>query len=326
MMDDPKVSVIVPIYQCEQYLHRCVDSILSQTHRNLEIILVDDGSPDISGSICDAYARKDARIQVIHQKNAGVSSARNAGLDASTGAWLAFVDGDDWIEPDMVEYLLGLARKWDADLVQCGLDIENSAAEPYFSVIKNGVRSMSKDDWLHLDNSNGNKLYRREAVEQVRFQPGLAIGEDLDFNLSAVERSRVIVLSSEPKYHYVQHEESACHTRPTVERLLQYRSVVCNALTRCADCPLESDYLLYELLRYDLHIASQGVCYQLDGFEEVGAVVRAEIIKYRTFIGEHPYFTRKERVKFTVVSRLWPVYRILLPVWKRIGGYIRRSV
>ena len=95
------VSVIVAVYNIEEYLPRCVDSILAQTYRNLEIILVDDGSKDQSGSICDSYAEKDRRIKVIHKKNGGLSDARNAGMDAATGEYIGFVDGDDWIEPDM---------------------------------------------------------------------------------------------------------------------------------------------------------------------------------------------------------------------------------
>ena len=94
------ISVIVPVYKVEQYLPQCVESILNQTYRNLELILVDDGSPDGCGKICDAYAEKDSRVRVIHKKNGGLSDARNAGLNAASGDYLSFIDGDDWIEPD----------------------------------------------------------------------------------------------------------------------------------------------------------------------------------------------------------------------------------
>ena len=100
------VSVVVPVYNVEAYIARCIESILSQTHRNLELILVDDGSLDHSGAICDAYAEKDSRILVIHQENAGVSKARNAGIDQAKGEYLSFVDSDDWIEPDHIQSLL----------------------------------------------------------------------------------------------------------------------------------------------------------------------------------------------------------------------------
>lgn len=104
------ISVIVPVYNAEKYLDRCVESIVAQTYKNLEIILVDDGSTDNSPAICDAWAKKDSRIRVIHKKNGGVSSARNAGLDACTGDYIGFADADDWMEPDMYEVLIGNAK------------------------------------------------------------------------------------------------------------------------------------------------------------------------------------------------------------------------
>lgn len=117
----PLISVIVPIYKVEQYLNRCVQSIVDQTYKNLEIILVDDGSPDNSPAMCDAWAEKDDRVQVVHKKNGGVSSARNAGLDAANGAYIGFVDGDDYIEPDMYAQLLQAIQKDSSDMAVCGI-------------------------------------------------------------------------------------------------------------------------------------------------------------------------------------------------------------
>ena len=112
------ISVIIPVYKAEEYLERCVDSVLAQTYSNLEIILVDDGSPDNSGQICDRYAEKDSRVKVIHKKNGGVSSARNAGLDVATGEFVAFVDSDDFIAPDMYEKLM-VSLSSGSDLSMC---------------------------------------------------------------------------------------------------------------------------------------------------------------------------------------------------------------
>ena len=109
--DKPLISVVVPVYKTEAYLRQCVDSLLMQTYPNLEIILVDDGSPDGSGAVCDQYARRDARICVIHQKNGGVSAARNAGVQVATGQYIAFVDSDDWVDPDYVKTLFQAAER-----------------------------------------------------------------------------------------------------------------------------------------------------------------------------------------------------------------------
>ena len=114
------ISIIVPAYNVEAYLVRCVESILNQTHGNLEIILINDGSKDSSGMICDAFAEKDSRIHVIHQENKGVSAARNAGLDIASGDWIGFVDSDDWIEPDMFEKLLNAAVESGKLVAVCG--------------------------------------------------------------------------------------------------------------------------------------------------------------------------------------------------------------
>ena len=120
MEHNPLISVIVPVYNVAEYLSRCVDSILAQSYGNLQIILVNDGSSDDSGRICEEYAKKDTRIQVIHQKNGGLSSARNAGLDVSSGQYVGFVDSDDWIEPEMYEEMLALMERNAAQLVCAG--------------------------------------------------------------------------------------------------------------------------------------------------------------------------------------------------------------
>ena len=115
------ISVIIPIYNVEAYLDECVQSILSQTHKQLEIILVDDGSPDGCPAMCDAWAEKDSRIRVIHKENGGLSDARNVGIDAATGDYIAFVDSDDWIVPEMYEKMLAALKKENADICACNI-------------------------------------------------------------------------------------------------------------------------------------------------------------------------------------------------------------
>ena len=112
-----KVSIIVPVYNIENYIRVCVESILAQTYESFELILVDDGSKDNSGILCDEYAAIDSRVKVIHKENGGVSSARNTGLQQAKGKWIMYVDGDDWIEPDMIESLIETAKATEADLV-----------------------------------------------------------------------------------------------------------------------------------------------------------------------------------------------------------------
>ena len=186
-MDNPKISVIVPVYKVEKYLDRCVESIVNQTYKNLEIILVDDGSPDNCPAICDAWANKDERIKVIHKENGGVSSARNRGIDAATGDYIGFVDSDDWIEPDMYELLADNAKKYDADISRCGYFVD---WPDHIAQVGNGGILLYEDierrcEMLrsyHLVSALWNKIYRRELFEEERLDESLRITEDWQIN------------------------------------------------------------------------------------------------------------------------------------------------
>ena len=124
MEGNTKISVIIPIYKAEKFLDKCIGSVVGQTYENLEIILVDDGSPDNCPAICDSWAEKDSRIKVVHKENGGLSSARNAGLDVVTGEYFGFIDSDDWIEKDFFEFLITNALKENADISRCGLYLD----------------------------------------------------------------------------------------------------------------------------------------------------------------------------------------------------------
>lgn len=187
------VSVIVPVYQSERYLERCLESILGQTYGNLEVILVDDGASDRSPAICDEYTARDSRVQVIHKENGGVSSARNAGLDAMTGDYLLLVDADDYIRRDMAEDLLRAAERGNADLVICGFefvfedgrpsDIRQTDREFYGTRAEfAGSHLLEFYDKLMMNTQN-NKLYSIPMLRKnrVRYDEALSINEDLLF-------------------------------------------------------------------------------------------------------------------------------------------------
>ncbi len=212
----PLISIIIPVYGAEKYLPACLDSVLAQTYRNLEIILIDDGSPDNSGKICDDYAARDSRIRVIHQKNAGVSAARNAGLDAVSGGYIGFVDADDYIKPDMYETLYKRLQECGADIVQCGhcrvsldgtviLEVETRQA-----VLdrKGAMKELLVGD-IHY--SDWDKLYRRELFEGIRFDVHISYGEDLLLNYQILKRCEHVALLKGAYYFYVQNPLSASY-------------------------------------------------------------------------------------------------------------------
>ena len=163
-----KISIIVPIYNIEKYLPRCLESILAQTYKNIEVILVDDGSVDNSGMIADTYARNDQRIIVIHQVNKGVSAARNAGLDLATGDYIGFVDGDDYIEPDMYEILMRIIDEQQVDIAHCGYQMVYPSRIDYYYNTRE-KQKMNREEGVFellkgrkIEPGLWNKLYKAE--------------------------------------------------------------------------------------------------------------------------------------------------------------------
>lgn len=229
-VDSPKISVIVPVYKVEPYLRKCLDSIINQTYQNLEVILVDDGSPDNCGSICDEYAARDGRIRVIHKENGGVSSARNAGLDIATGVWVAWVDPDDWIEGDMLQYLLEGALSCRADIAICGMrKIGESGPLAFYYQEK---RILDREQALRelLENKNMtlsccDKLTRRALWEGLRFSD-LKIGEDLLAMGRLMDRADIVVCLPEIKYNYLTRSESALTDGSLEGRLDCWRAAI----------------------------------------------------------------------------------------------------
>lgn len=224
MPNQPLVSVIVPIYGIERYIGLCIESILNQTYTNLEIILVDDGSPDRCGEICDLYARKDSRIRVIHKPNGGLVSARKAGLLASHGAYIGYVDGDDWIGPGFYSALVTLAVISDADLVAAGQSRDLFSKSAHFlHTIPPGLYEGQRLEQLQREMlSHGafyrpgittyvwNKLFRREVLlqPQLAVDERITIGEDGAVTYPALMNCRRVYVADNCAYHYRQREDS----------------------------------------------------------------------------------------------------------------------
>ncbi|MCR5761409.1 MAG: glycosyltransferase [Sphaerochaetaceae bacterium] len=213
------ISVIVPIYKVEKYLSKCIDSILNQTYANLEIILVDDGSPDNCGKICDDYAVQDNRIKVIHQKNGGVSKARNNGVKASTGSFISFVDSDDWIENDYIESLYLKINKDDVDLAICGYKSINAKQNNNIKIAHRQDARFSNIQVLKADSKNTTyghiatwaKMYRRRLFDYVAFPDG-KICEDLFTYYKFIYYSREIEIINKPLYNYMAFRDGSIMT------------------------------------------------------------------------------------------------------------------
>lgn len=216
-MNHPLISVILPVYNVERYIHKCVDSILAQSYKNLEIILVDDGSTDNSGKICDEYALKDSRIKIIHKLNGGVCSARNQGLDIAKGDFIAFVDPDDYLLTDMYYNLIAIIQMEKADIVVCkqqDIGENGTSVNVKFPSNTNFVYKEYYDwfkDLIEYDSLDvlWNKLFNRRILEKHRFDTDLVRAEDLNFLLDVTKDNYNIVLYPHVFYCYIKHKNSA---------------------------------------------------------------------------------------------------------------------
>lgn len=220
------ISIIVPVYNVEKYLSKCVESIQRQTYRNIEIILVDDGSPDHCPEICDRFAKEDSRIKVIHKKNGGLSDARNAGLEAANGAYLAFVDSDDYISNDMIEKMYCRILRDRSDMAICNIDFvdENGNSINRNTIQAKNVTVEEPQFWRELRANYiycvvaWNKLYVKKLFEDVQYDVG-KLHEDEFILHKLVSKCERISFLSEKMYFYLQREQSIMNSKYTVERM-----------------------------------------------------------------------------------------------------------
>lgn len=290
----PELSILVPVYKVEKYLPKCIDSILAQTFQDYELILIDDGSPDRCGQICDEYAAKDSRITVIHQENKGVSAARNAGLELARGEYIGFVDSDDWIDPEMYETMLGKAKEADLDLVICGLkNISETGKHIRSYLLGSGV--YSKDELLkslfrtpnELSGGCVNKVFRRAAIQSVRFREGVSIAEDWLYLFTCYTFCSSAYKLSAPLYNIVERHNSA--TRE-------------NELASSSDILLggkASLHLLHLARRYSRDLESAALNKYLDD-----CIRFAQIIRKRSSETKQPCRWTLFKIKLLIIRQL----------------------
>ena len=226
----PEISVVVPVYKAEAYISRCIDSILSQTFSDFELILVDDGSPDRSGAICDEYARKDPRIQVIHKQNGGVSSARNAGLDVAQGKWITFVDSDDYVLETFLEDLYDIRF----DVIITGHVIVNADSQSYYyqklqssshtNIDSETIEMLLKrngNTWLYLMTSH---LFKKSIIKDhnIRFQEGINYREDSLFMVDYFIHCDSVSLKDKCNYVYMRRNHGSLSTAYNISFLQAY--------------------------------------------------------------------------------------------------------
>lgn len=288
-----KISVIVPIYNVETYFRQCLDSIVNQTYKNLEIILVDDGSPDNCGMICDEYEAQDPRITVIHKVNEGLSAARNDGIERATGDWIAFVDSDDWCEPDYYEQLLASAKDQSPDVIFAG---------GYYKAYSSKSKEIHVFDKLcsyegheQIENLQADivrcglpwdKLYKASFLREFRFARNARAFEDFLFNFQVLGKAQSVTVSPAIGYHYRQGEASIANKYNPDKPDINYAFVA-----RLHDCAQEQG--MTAKLQDGVHAATicaisvaMNCCY----FHQANPKSRDEIYQEIQQMTQRPYF------------------------------------
>lgn len=225
MKDEPLISIIIPVFNVERYLERCVESVLGQTYRHLEIFLVDDGSTDSSGEICEHLKKKDARIKVIHKINGGLSDARNAALDIVRGEWITFIDSDDWVEKKYVECLYEKAVKTNSQ-ISIGSFVTTSGAtrteekeKELYNIVMDNEEAISNLLYQkYYTTSAWGKLYKSELFDKIRFPVG-KLYEDVETIYKVFADAERSVYTAEKLYYYFQRDESIVRTGFTIKKM-----------------------------------------------------------------------------------------------------------
>lgn len=320
MEKTPLLSVIVPVYNVEKYVGRCVDSILAQTYENLEVILVDDGATDSSGTVCDAYAAKDCRVLVIHKENGGLSSARNAGLDICRGEYIAFVDSDDWIEPDAYKNMLAVA--WDLDVkLVCGgrYDVNSKTGEKKVGLCPHKTERISSEElvgriftWDQCDSSACDKLFHRSMLASWRFPEG-KVTEDVPVMYRIVLGTDWVAVYDQPIYNYY-HRHGSITTAAVSDKtfhFLEHTDVIYPDILE--NHPAISDQARYLRIRALAYSALSIEVAGSDARKQYGDIYRCcckELRHHSGFLLKSSLFGRKEQLTDLLLGfGLYPAFR-----------------
>ena len=331
-----KISIIIPVYNVEKYLDRCVQSVLNQSYTNLEVILVDDGSSDGSSRLCDLWAEKDARVRIIHQENRGVSAARNAGLDAATGEYLGFIDSDDYIAPDMYEKLYRSLRENNAEISVCGfyfvdengtmLAEDRNLGLPIKDQVVTGLdilKAMQTAKRGVFFVFSWNKLYQKQLFSDVRFPAG-KLSEDTYVLCRILEQCNRISCISDICYYYVQRSGSYMHNRNCLSYLHE-------AEARFEHMRFFSKRGLFENAAHaycDAGLKLQDAIARRKDMPECSAELNEAFQTFRNNFQYYKYCTTKEKMQILFIYHCPRLFNLIFrnPVRKQIKATIENSI
>lgn len=324
-MNTALISVIIPVYNAGKYFNHCIESIVNQTYKNLEIIIVDDGSTDETPKSCDEWAKKDKRIKVIHKKNGGASSARNVGIDNAVGEYIGFVDADDYIDSDMYEVMLSQIIEHNADAARCGIIREaDDGKKEDWTTGDCSIKEVNTKDLLSdvgeglgiLPVSPCNKLYKAECIGSIRFDTRFKFAEDTLFNFQVSKNIKKMVYNDVCRYHYILNYNSASNEMFDEHRFDEHR--VMDIIFEQAD----SDVLKYcikgdvmKTFRTIKQMCRNNSC--MNYFPEM----RNRIIKHKTEIFQENIYSKITKLK-TLFLYLFPcIYKVFIKAYAKKHQY-----
>ena len=312
-----KISVIIPIYNVEKYLKRCIESIIKQTYSNLEIILVDDGSPDGCAKICDEYKSRDERIVVIHKKNGGLSDARNAGLKVATGEIISYIDSDDYVDLDMYEKMTKAMEEKNADIVVCGTNIEYEDGHTKVKCEKE-EKSFNREEALielnsfkSFDMAVWNKLYKREVVDKIEFPVGKK-SEDYFVMYQYFARAKKVVIINQAKYHYFQRSNSISRGKNVTHDYIEGSKSQKEFFEKNfpdLNYVGNTAYAFSYIATYNRYIKNE-----LKMTNEMKKEFKKEVRKYLKDINGNSHISRSKKIQATLFSYSLFIYKIALKV------------
>ncbi|MDR0914087.1 MAG: glycosyltransferase [Oscillospiraceae bacterium] len=308
------ISVIIPVYNLEAYLEASLQSVLNQTHKNLEIIIINDGSTDNSAKIIDKLAAADKRIVAIHKPNGGVTSARNAGIAAATGEYIAFFDGDDFAEPKLYERLLTNLKKYDTDISHCGYVMDLPSKSIYYYntgelIVQNGYEGLFAIlDGLKVEPGMWNKLYKAEIVKPIFIDPIFRTYEDFLFNVYAFEKAQKCVYEDLPLYHYKVRANSGATSQISKRRLENFITIAQMLPKHFANNPEVLPQALKKAVNMQLHTLDDLITIKNPEFKPLIPSVRSFI---RANKGNAP-LTRQFKLRADFAASSLTLYKLLL--------------
>ncbi len=327
----PLISIIVPVYKTEKYLDKCLKSIVNQTYKNLEIILVDDGSPDNCPKMCDEWAEKDDRIKVIHKVNDGLANARNSGIEMCTGDYVMFADSDDFLELDMVDFLLNLILKYDTDVSRCGFyfNYENTNEEKSASndtsikIFNYEERMIDLTIGGHISGVAWNKLYKSKIIKTHYYNKKDGCSEDIMHNYRVYKDIYKTVFCDIPKYHYVIRENSITNNT------FGYGAF---DIIRAKKIILEGERDNEKILPYALkgYIVSAFVvlsgCIRNNAFNNEYRTLRISVLSNKKIIIKSNLFTKLDKAKVMLLWLMPNTFKIVIKALAKIKIMVKKRI